>query len=296
MLDPVDFGKSVAAIVRDATAPLLKRIEELESRQPERGEQGPKGEVGERGIDGAAGVAGPQGEPGPQGPQGERGKDAEPIDLTDVARELALLPEIKTMLDLLTAEAVAKHFEANPVRDGKDGAAGVDGKDGAPGPQGERGIDGATGKDGAGIADLLIDRDGCLVATMTDGRMKSLGAVIGRDGAPGKDGADFTECEIEYDGERTITVRGKGGEIVKTVPIPLDRGYWSEGKSAERADVVTHNGCAWIALRDTKSKPCLENKDDWRMLARKGRDGADGRNGRDLGPAPAVKLKEPGDA
>jgi hypothetical protein len=33
----------MGAIVRDATAPLLKRIEELESRQPERGEKGEQG-------------------------------------------------------------------------------------------------------------------------------------------------------------------------------------------------------------------------------------------------------------
>jgi integrin beta 3 len=213
-----------------------------------------------------------------------------------VARELASLPEIKTVLDLLTAEAVAKHFQANPVRDGKDGAAGINGKDGTAGPQGEKGIDGAVGKDGAGIADLLIDRDGHLVASMTDGRTKNLGPVIGKDGAPGKDGADFTDCGIEYDGERTITVRGKGGEIVRHVAIPLDRGYWSEGKSAERADILTHNGCAWIALRDTKATPCHENKDDWRLMVRKGRDGTDGRNGRDLGPAPPVKLNGGGDA
>jgi hypothetical protein len=43
-------------------------------------------------------------------------------------------------------------------------------------------------------------------------------------------------------------------------------------------------------LRDTKAKPCTENKDDWRLFARKGRDGTDGRNGRDLGPPEPVKL------
>lgn len=32
MLDPTEFGKAMAAIVKDATAPLLKRIEELEAR------------------------------------------------------------------------------------------------------------------------------------------------------------------------------------------------------------------------------------------------------------------------
>src|SRR5690606_23911953 len=97
----------------------------------------------------------------------------------------------------------------------------------------------------------------------------------------GKDGADFSEASIDYDGERTITIKGKGGEIVKHVPIPLDRGYWREGMAAQKADILTHDGNAWLAIRDTKSKPCAENKEDWRLFARKGRDGKDGRNGID---------------
>ena len=78
-------------------------------------------------------------------------------------------------------------------------------------------------------------------------------------------------------------IRGKGGEITKRVPVPIDRGYWSHGASAEKGDVFTENGCVWIALRDTKAKPCHENAADWRLMVRKGRDGIDGRNGRDLG-------------
>ena len=38
-------------------------------------------------------------------------------------------------------------------------------------------------KDGCGIKELLIDREGALVATMDDGRLKSLGVVVGRNGA-----------------------------------------------------------------------------------------------------------------
>jgi len=76
MLDPVEFGKSVAIIVREANAPLLKRIEQLEARQPERGEPGPPG------------------------------KDAEPIDAKEVVRELLAGPEVKTLVDLHVAEAM----------------------------------------------------------------------------------------------------------------------------------------------------------------------------------------------
>lgn len=226
--DPVAFGKSVGDTIRDALAPLLKRIEELEARQP-------------------------------------AAQDAPPVelDVAEVVKELLATDGVKHIVGM----EVAAYMAENPP------------------PAGEKGD---PGQDGAGIADLLIDRDGNLTATFTDGRMKSLGVVVGKDGAPGRDGADFSDVSIDYDGERTITIKGRGGEIVKRVPIPLDRGYWSHGQSHEKGDVVTHNGVAFIAKRDTNAEPKTENSDDWRILARKGRDGKDGRNGIDkTGP---VKL------
>lgn len=175
------------------------------------------------------------------------------IDVADVVKELLAADGVKQYLKL----EVEAYMAENPPPAGRDG------------------------QDGAGIADLLIDRDGNLIATFTDGRMKSLGVVVGKDGAPGRDGADFSDVSIDYDGERTITIKGRGGEIVKRVPIPLDRGYWSPGQSYEKGDVVTHNGVAFIAKLDTSAEPKTENSTDWRILARKGRDGKDGRNGID---------------
>lgn len=261
MLDPVEFGKAMAAIVREAQAPLLKRIEQLEARQPEKGDKG------------------------------DAGNDAAPIDVKEVVAELLSGPEVVTLIDLHVAEAVQKHFEANPVQHGKDGKDGRDGKDGERGLQGES-IKGDPGADGIGIAGAMIDRDGCLIVTTTKGEPMKLGVVVGKDGERGKDGADFTDATIEYDGERSLIIRSKGNEIVKRMPIPIDAGYWREGMELEKAHIVTHNGNAWIALRDTKAKPCLENKEDWRLFARGGRNGIDGRNGRDLGPAPPVKLND----
>jgi hypothetical protein len=221
MLDPVEFGKAMASIVREATAPLLKRIEQLEARQP----------------------------------------DCDPLD---VARALLDSEELASAIELRVKEEVSK---LPPPEKGE------------PGPQGPKGD---PGKDGAGIQDLLIDRDGQLVATFSDGRTKSLGVVIGRDGAPGrdgKDGADFTEVRFEYDGERTLKAIGKGGEIAYRLPIPIDRGYWRAGKY-EQGDIATEGGTAYIALRETDERPAQGCK-DWRILARKGRDGKDGRNGID---------------
>lgn len=305
MLDPVEFGKAMAAIVKDATAPLLRRIEdqdarikELEARQPERGADGKDGtsvtiadvepmlaEMVGRAV---AAIPAPK--------DGADGKDAEPIDVHEVVRELIACDEIKTILDPMTAEAVAKHMAENPVQHGKDGAPGRDGKDGERGPQGEKGMDGSNGRDGLDVKDLFRADGGRLVAVLSDGTTKELGEFVGKDGKDGlngKDGADFTECEIDYDGERTITIRSGAATITKTVPIPLDRGYYREGMASEKGDIVTHDGNAWIAQRDTKTKPCRESA-DWRMLARRGRDG---RDGIDAKPAPGpVKLKGDGDA
>lgn len=219
--DPVAFGKSVGDTIRDAIAPLLKRIEELEARQSEKGD------------------------PGQDDPPVE-------IDVSDVVKELLATDGVKQIVGM----EVAAYMAENPP---------------------------PAGKDGAGIADLMIDRDGNLIATFTDGRMKSLGVVVGKDGAPGRDGADFSDVSIDYDGERTITIKGRGGEIVKRVPVPLWRGYWSPGVVAEKGDILTHNGTAYIAVVDNpKCEPGVGKYDhEWKVFARKGRDGRDGRNGID---------------
>lgn len=222
--------------------------------------------------------------PGPPGPPGEPGQDGEPVLVTDVVKELLATDALVPILDLMVAEAVAKHFEENPIRHGKDGERG---SEGAPGAKGDSGAD---GKDGIGLAGAMIDRDGALVVTLTNGEHKALGQVVGKDGGPGKDGADFTDVEFDYDGERGLIIRGNGGEIVKRLPIPIDRGYWRDGMKAQKADVLTQDGSAWIALKDTDTKPCHEHKDDWRMLARKGRDGDPGKAGKPYAPPEPVKL------
>lgn len=176
---------------------------------------------------------------------------------SEIISEILGGDQLATLVNLEVTEAVSK---IEPIH----------------GEKGEPGKDGENGKDGIGLAGALIDRDGNLVVTMTNGEAKSLGPVTGKDGQPGKDGADFSDAAIDWDGERTIVIRGKGAEIRKTVPVPLDRGYYRDGMSAEKGDILTHNGSAWIALRETKSKPCYENKEDWRLFARRGQDGKDG--------------------
>lgn len=233
--DPVEFGRSIGAMIREAVEPLKsenaelrKEIDALKAREPERTEA-----------------------------------QAVEIDVSDVVRELLASDGIKQLVGL----EVESFLTENPP---------------------------AAGKDGAGIADLLIDRDGNLVATFTDGRMKSLGVVVGKDGAPGrdgKDGSDLTEVALEFDGERTVRVKGRTGEVTKRLAVPLWRGYWSETAVAEKGDILTHNGTAYIAVVDNpKCEPGVGKYDhEWKVFARKGRDGKDGRNGIDK-TAP-VKVK-----
>ncbi|WP_334158491.1 hypothetical protein [Achromobacter insolitus] len=141
-------------------------------------------------------------------------------------------------------------------------------------------------KPGVGVAGAMIDRDGCLLLTLSNGEVKSLGVVVG------SNGADFTETSFDYDGERTLTIHGKSGSITKHLPIPLDRGYYRDGMPIQKGDIVTHDGSAWIALKDTKERPGHDYKEDWRLLARKGRDGESIVRKVTTGPAEPIKLKD----
>ena len=220
---------------------------------------------------------------------GEPGLDAEPIDIKDVVAEVLTTDALKLLVDLHVAEAVAKYFEENPVQHGKHGEKGDKGDAGLS-------IKGEDGKDGIGLAGAVINRDGELIITKTNGEQVMLGAVIGKDGKDGDDGLGFDDADIEYDGERSFTVKWQQGDRVKEksfhVPTIIDRGYWREGADAQKGDAMTHDGTLWIALCDTKAKPSRESG-DWRIGARKGRDGMKGDDGKPYVPPAPIKLNQP---
>lgn len=147
-------------------------------------------------------------------------------------------------------------------------------------PVAKDGKDGIDGKDGVGLAGALIDRNGELVVTLTDGATKSLGPVVGRDGEgkPGLDGFGFDDLDVVYDGEKTFTLRFVQGERIKefsfAMPVVLDRGVYREGNSYKAGDAVTWAGSVWIAQKETAAKPDAGN--DWRLSVKRGRDGKDG--------------------
>lgn len=226
-----------------------------------------------------------------------------------VVKDLLESENLDSLIDLrvteyLVANPPAQGEKGDAGLDGKDGRDGVDGKDGIDGKDGRNGIDGQNGEkgidgkdgrdgeDGVGLAGAVIDRDGELVVTTTKGAAIKLGCIVGRDGA---DGLGFDDMSAESDGDGNITLKfmrdGKQKDFTFHYPVPAFRGYYRESRKSLEGHMLSHGGCVWIAKRDNCSKPCRENKEDWALVVNKGRDGVDGRNGRDLGPPPPVKLE-----
>jgi len=138
------------------------------------------------------------------------------------------------------------------------------------------------------VTGAVIDRDGNLVLTHSDGSTKDLGQVT-RDGKDGVDGLGFDDMAAEYDGERGIVLRFTRGDQTKefafTMPVIIDRGVWTEGKAYDAGDAVTWAGSVWIAQKDgITAKP--DSGDGWRLSVKRGRDGKAGRNAE-------VKAKQP---
>lgn len=134
------------------------------------------------------------------------------------------------------------------------------------------------GKDGLGLANALIDRDGCLVVTFSDGSDKNLGRVIGKDGEDGKDGHTFTldDFDIIPLDERTIKMGFTHGEVMHSfelaMPALIYRGVFKEGETYAKGDMVTWAGSIWHCDNDTSGKP---DGEDWTLAVKRGRDGKD---------------------
>lgn len=127
-------------------------------------------------------------------------------------------------------------------------------------------------KDGVGLAGLLVDSDGDLVGTLSDGSIHKLGPARGERGLDGFGFEDMTFAEDV----RTFTLRFTKGDQVKeftgTKPTLADlhQGIWTEGEY-KRGDVVTWGGSQWLALADTDARP--ETTKDWVLVVKRGRDG-----------------------
>lgn len=222
--------------------------------------------------------------------------DVEPLILSTVAKAVAMIPAAK---------------DGAPGERGKDGQS-VTVEDVAPLVQVE--VQKAVGaipvpKDGVGVLGALIDRDGRLVVTLSDGTVKDLGVVVGRDvemaevarliesevaniprPKDGKDGFGFDDLSVLHDGERGFTFQFSRGEQTKsfsfTIPCVIYRDLWTEGKSYEQGDAVTFGGCMWVAKEGTTTKPDFTPASTkfWRLAVK------EGRKGRDADPAVLESL------
>lgn len=326
--------RSVVPVVREYVEASLRGIREdvkalHERPAPKDGAQGPKGDPGEPGSPGkdadAAIIATLQTEIESLRSELAHAKDfsetyeARVITLITAAIDARAGAALFTPVDIQTEVAkqmnamlpaeVERAVAAMPVP--KDGQS-VTVEDVAPviAAEVERAVALIpTPKDGVGLLSAVIDREGRLLLTITDGSTKDLGVVVGRDadiettarliqaeldkwprpkdGAPGVPGRDGTleNIKVERRSERVIEFCFKDGTPVEGGLIrlnhPVPRGTHVRGQEYEEGDVVTWSGSTWIAHKTTRITPG-EGKPEitgWHKWVHKGAEGKSGPKG-----------------
>ncbi|WP_455506620.1 hypothetical protein [Gemmiger formicilis] len=132
------------------------------------GAQGEKGDKGDQGEQGIQGVQGEKGDKGDQGEQGIQGVQGEKGDKGDQGEQ-----------GIQGVQGEKGDAGANGAS-GQNGTNGINGKNGVNGQDGQNGQDGKDGQDGTagrGIDNAMIDNDGYLILTMTDGTTINAGLV-----------------------------------------------------------------------------------------------------------------------
>ena len=223
--------------------------------QGEKGEQGPAGPQGEKGEKGEQGPAGPQGEKGEQGPAGPQGEKGEKGEQGE------------------TGARGPQGEKGEPGAPGKPGRNGADGEDGKDGANGRPGADGKDGADGRGIAEALINDEGELVLTYTDGTTANLGTVQGPKGDKGDTGAQGPAGKDGQDGVNgTDGVDGKDG----AQGPKGDKGDTGAQGPAGKDGQDGVNGTDGVDGKDGAQGP-KGDKGDAGVAGADGRDGKDGR-------------------
>lgn len=236
--------------------------------------------------------------PTPQ--DGKDGKDADP-------------ETIKQMVE----DAVASLPPPTDGKDGLDGKDGVDGKDGQSVPieEVERmvqeavakamqsielpkdGKDGEPGRDAVDIEILpAIDEFKSYArgtyATHKGGLWRSYERTAGLKGweciVEG-----VADLRIEQDGDRgfkAVAELSSGATQTKAISIPamVYRGIFKAG-DFQPGDTVTWGGSLWHCDEPTSDKPGEPGSKGWRLAVKRGRDGKDGLNGKDLTKGVTIK-------
>lgn len=207
-------------------------------------------------------------------------ENRKPVDGKD-GRD-ADMGEIRVML--------SEMFAALPIPErGEKGDVGERGQAGADGEAGRDGLDGIS------MAGAVINRDGHLIATLSNGQVQDLGPVVGADGKDGRDGIDGVAGEKGETGERGEAgepgkdgldgqngadgrdgVDGKDGEPGKDAYAGEARGLFDAEASYRKMDVVSFNGSEWRAKRDDPGELPGEG---WMLSACRGKRGERGGDG-----------------
>ncbi|HFX3240125.1 TPA: hypothetical protein ACV5Q1_002975 [Pseudomonas aeruginosa] len=323
MIDPVEFGKAMGAIVREATAPLIARIEQLEkalSAQtiPSVDEVAARIDLGALAKSAAEMVPPPQDAdmealkehlselvnaiPAPADGQSVTVEDVAPLIREEVAKAVAEVPpakdgesvtidDVRPILADLVGKAVA---DLPPPAPGKD--ADMEALRAHLGDL-VKGIQLPTVPTIDEVAATFERRFSDLTLSWERQARETFDKAADRMPIP-KDGRDALPLEcfdlaLGEDG-RTVTVKMQAGDVVveKSVKIAsvIDRGVFSAEKSYEQGDGTTYGGCYWIAQKDAP-EGVPGGSDDWRLAVKKGRDGKDLRdNASRRNPNDPVKI------
>lgn len=134
-------------------------------------------------------------------------------------------------------------------------------------------------KDGVGVAGAVIDRDGHLILTLSDGKTVELGLVVGKDGDPGPKGFDLGDFDADLGADgRTIELAFGAGEdrVTRALQLPtmIYRGVFEQGRTYEVGDVVTWGGSGWACVERSEERPG-EGAKGWKLAVKKGDRGKD---------------------
>jgi hypothetical protein len=277
MIDPVEFGKAMGALVKEATAPLLDRIGQLEKQLaaivvPSAADAAALVDVEALSKSAAALV-----------PKAEDGKsvtldDVRPLVEELVSKAVAALPAPEkgkdADMDVLKShvgELVKAIQPAAPL----------------PVPSVEE------------IAGTFERRFSDLTLSWERQARDTFEKAADRMPKP-KDGQDALSLEnfdmVLGDDGRTVTVKMQAGETVieKSVKIAavIDRDIFKSDGAYEKGDGVSYGGSFWIAKCDAPKGVPGSGETDWRCAVKKGRDGKDLReNASTFDPAKGVSLK-----
>lgn len=276
MIDPVEFGKAMGALVKEATAPLLDRIDQLEKQLaaivvPSAADAAALIDVEALSKSAAALV-----------PKAEDGKsvtldDVRPLIDELVSKAVAALPAPEKGKD--ADMEVLKSHVGELVKTIQPAAP-------LPVPSVEE------------IAGTFERRFSDLTLSWERQARDTFEKATDRMPKP-KDGRDALSLEdfdlnLADDG-RTVTVKMQAGETVieKSVKIAavLDNGIFKHDGTYEKGDGVSYGGSFWIAKCDRPKGVPGSGETDWRCAVKAGRPGKDLReNASTFDPAKGVKL------